>query len=76
VKPRIVRRIRGGGSNPWKRSLCIILMALLSLFKDLVEILSMGTYTSDLYEKALWSSDLFERLWWQGEGGFDERTVK
>jgi hypothetical protein len=51
-------------------------MALLSLFKDLVEILSMGTYTSDLYEKALWSSDLFERLWWQGEGGFDERTVK
>ena len=62
---KLIRRIKGGGPNPFKRSLAILAMASASLLKDLVEILTLGTHTSDIYEHLVWRASWIEDYWWQ-----------
>jgi len=65
-KIHIVRAIKGGGPNIPLKRLAVMALAFMSLFKDLLELCSLGFLTTDLYEHHLYKSDMLDRWWWQG----------
>jgi hypothetical protein len=52
----------------------MMVLAISSLFRDLVELASLGFLTSDLHEFVLIQDDFFQNWWWQerGNSGKDE----
>lgn len=59
---QIIRRNRRLG---WRDNVALVVVALACLFRTLVELLTLGFFTSDVYEYVLFDSGLHE--WSKGE---------